>query len=73
MIRNNTKYVDNESYTDLIHETSKMLSQLTNYTVAMTKHLSSLSEIKYIQLVRMHESEILLIVVTDDGDIKKQA
>ena len=57
---------------DLIHETSKMLSQLTNYTtVAMTKHLSSLSEIKYIQLVRMHESEILLIVVTDDGDIKK--
>ena len=57
---------------DLIHETSKMLSQLTNYTtIAMTKHLSKLSEIKYIQLVRMHESEILLIVVTDDGDIKK--
>ena len=57
---------------DLIHETSKMLSQLTNYTtIAMTKHLSKISEIKYIQLVRMHESEILLIVVTDDGDIKK--
>ena len=44
---------------DLIHETSKMLSQLTNYTTIA------------IQLVRMHESEILLIVVTDDGDIKK--
>ncbi|MCC3867578.1 heat-inducible transcriptional repressor HrcA [Terrisporobacter mayombei] len=59
---------------DLIHETSKMLSQLTNYTtVAMTKHLATFSEIKHIQLVRMHESEILLIVVTEKGDIKKSS
>lgn len=59
---------------DLIHETSKMLSQLTNYTtVAMTKHLATLSEIKHIQLVGMHESEILLIVVTEKGDIKKSS
>lgn len=59
---------------DIIHETSKMLSQLTNYTtVAMTKHLATLSEIKHIQLVRMHESEILLIVVTEKGDIKKSS
>lgn len=57
---------------DLIHETSKMLSQLTNYTtVAMTKHLSTLSKIKHIQLVRMNEGEILLIIVTENGDIKK--
>ena len=58
----------------LIHETSKMLSQLTNYTtVAMTKNLATLNEIKHIQLVKMHDSEILLIVVTDNGDIKKSS
>ncbi len=57
---------------DLIHETSKMLSQLTNYTtVAITKQIANLSVIKHIQLVRMHEDEILLIVVTEKGDIKK--
>ena len=59
---------------DLMHETSKMLSQLTNYTtVAMTKHLSTLNEIKHIQLVGMNDGEILIIVVTDNGDIKKSS
>ncbi|MEG0050614.1 MAG: heat-inducible transcriptional repressor HrcA [Terrisporobacter sp.] len=59
---------------DLIHETSKMLSQLTNYTtVSMTKNLSTLNEIKHIQLVSMNDGEILIIVVTDKGDIKKSS
>ena len=59
---------------DLIHETSKMLSQLTNYTtVAMTRNLSTLNEIRHIQLVKMHDNELLLIVVTDKGDIKKSS
>ena len=59
---------------DLMHETSKMLSQLTNYTtVAMTKHLSTLNEVKHIQLVGMNDGEILIIVVTDNGDIKKSS
>ncbi|MBC6696016.1 heat-inducible transcription repressor HrcA [Terrisporobacter mayombei] len=59
---------------DLIHETSKMLSQLTNYTtVAMTRNLSTLNEIRHIQLVKIHDNEILLIVVTDKGDIKKSS
>ena len=59
---------------DLIHETSKMLSQLTNYTtVAMTRNLSTLNKIRHIQLVKMHDNEILLIVVTDKGDIKKSS
>lgn len=57
---------------ELIHETSKLLSQLTNYTtVAVTKSLVNQRVIKYIQLVHMDESNILLIVVTDKGDIKK--
>ena len=56
---------------DLIHETSKLLSQLTNYTtVAVTKGLVNQSNIKHIQLVSMNNNEILLIVVTDKGDIK---
>lgn len=56
---------------DLIHETSKLLSQLTNYTtVAVTKSLVNQSNIKHIQLVSMNDKKILLIVVTDKGDIK---
>lgn len=56
---------------DLIHETSKLLSQLTNYTtVAITKNIVSKSVIKHIQLVSLNENNILLIVVTDKGDIK---
>lgn len=56
---------------DLIHETSKLLSQLTNYTtVAVTKSLANQSVIKHIQLVGMGDNKILLIVVTNKGDIK---
>ncbi|MDU2198250.1 MAG: heat-inducible transcriptional repressor HrcA [Peptostreptococcaceae bacterium] len=57
----------------LIHETSKLLSQLTNYTtVGIAKNLVNYSTIKHIQLVSMNENNILLIVVTDKGDIKKE-
>lgn len=56
---------------DLIHETSKLLSEITNYTtVAVTKNLVNQSVIKHIQLVSMNDNNILLIVVTDKGDIK---
>ncbi|MEF9990744.1 MAG: heat-inducible transcriptional repressor HrcA [Romboutsia sp.] len=56
---------------DLIHETSKLLSQLTNYTtVAVTKSMSNQSAIKHIQLVGMDDNKILVVVVTDKGDIK---
>lgn len=66
-IDNNVNHIN-----DLIHETSKLLSQLTNYTtVAVTKSLVNQSVIKHIQLVEMSNNSILLIVVTDKGDIKK--
>lgn len=56
---------------DLIQETSKLLSQLTNYTtVAVANNVANLSVIKHIQLVNMSDNKILLIVVTDKGDIK---
>ena len=65
-IQNNVNHIK-----DLIHETSKLLSQLTNYTtVAFTKSLVNQSVIKHIQLVEMSDNKILLIVVTDEGDIK---
>ncbi len=58
---------------DLIHETSKLLSELTNYTtIGFAKNLVNYSTIKHIQLVSMNENNILLIVVTDKGDIKKE-
>jgi heat-inducible transcriptional repressor len=57
---------------DLIHETSKLLSQLTNYTtVAVTKTMTNHSIIKHIQLVCMDDNKVLLLVITDKGDIKK--
>lgn len=55
----------------LIHETSKMLSKLTNYTtVAITKSITN-NIIKYIQLVNLNEREILLIVISEKGNVKK--
>lgn len=66
-ITNNVKHVK-----DLIQETSKLLSQLTNYTtVAVAKSLNNQNVIKHIQLVGIDDNKILLIVVTNNGDIKK--
>ena len=45
--------------------------QLTNYTTIGTTRLVKPSVIKHIQLVSMGEHSILLIIVTDTGDIKK--
>lgn len=56
---------------DLIHETSKLISKLTNYTtIAVTKNVSNLQNIKHIQLVGLDEKSIVLIVVTEKGEIK---
>ena len=66
-IQNNVSHIK-----DLIQETSKLLSQLTNYTtVAVAKSLNYQNVIKHIQLVSMENNKILLIVVTNNGDIKK--
>ncbi|MGL5330006.1 MAG: heat-inducible transcriptional repressor HrcA [Peptostreptococcaceae bacterium] len=67
-VENNINHIQN-----LIHETSKLLSEITNYTtVGFAKNLINYSTIKHIQLVNMNENNILLIVVTDNGDIKKE-
>ena len=66
-IQNNVNHVK-----DLIQETSKLLSQLTNYTtVAVAKSLNNQNVIMHIQLVSIYDNKILLIVVTNNGDIKK--
>ena len=66
-IQNNVSHIK-----DLIQETSKLLSQLTNYTtVAVAKSLNNQNVIKHIQLVSIDDNKILLIVVTNNGDIKK--
>ncbi len=57
---------------DLMEETSKLLSRITNYTtIALAKNIKTESIIKHIQLVNLSENEILLLVITDKGDIKK--
>lgn len=66
-IQNNVSHVR-----DLIQETSKLLSQLTNYTtIAVAKNLNNKNFIKHIQLVGIENNKILLIVVTNSGDVKK--
>lgn len=66
VIQSNMNYMK-----DMIHETSKLISKLTNYTtIAVTKNVSNQSNIKHIQLVGLDENSIVLIVVTDKGDIK---
>lgn len=65
-----TKMEDIES---VIHETSRMLSKLTNYTtVAVTMNAQETYRIKHIQLVNINESKLLLILVTDKGVIKSE-
>lgn len=55
----------------LMNETSKMLSKLTNYTtVAITKKVQD-NIIKHVQLVNLSDEDILLIVVSEKGDIRK--
>ncbi len=58
---------------DLINELSKILSSLTNYTtVAVYESGHESHIIKYIQLVSLSPEKILLIVVSDDGEIKSE-
>ena len=65
-IQNNMNYMK-----DMIHETSKLISKLTNYTtIAVTKNVSNQSNIKHIQLVGLDTKTIDLVIVTDKGDIK---
>lgn len=58
---------------DFIFELSKVLSMMTNYTtIAVYDKGRESKVIKYIQLVSLSSTRILLILVTEDGDIKSQ-
>ncbi|WP_101772718.1 heat-inducible transcriptional repressor HrcA [Peptostreptococcus faecalis] len=68
LFKDNFNRVDN-----LIEELSKTLSNLTNYTtIAVYDSGKDTHTIKYIQLVNLSENKILLIVVSDEGDIKSR-
>lgn len=57
---------------ELMEQTSMLLSKITNYTtVALVKNINENNFIKHIQLVNIKDDEIVLIVVTDKGDLKK--
>ncbi len=56
----------------LIHQTSKLLSHLTNYTtLAVTEHNAQKEGIKHVQLVSLDDKSILVVIVNQFGDIKK--
>ncbi|SHJ75746.1 heat-inducible transcriptional repressor HrcA [Tepidibacter formicigenes] len=55
---------------DLLEETLKLLSKLTNCTsVALTPKIRE-SKIKHLQLVYINPNSILLVVITDSGVVK---
>ncbi|MFI3209734.1 MAG: heat-inducible transcriptional repressor HrcA [Peptostreptococcaceae bacterium] len=57
---------------DLMQHVGPLLSRLTKYTTfAVSKQVQRENIIRNIQLVNMSDHEILLVVVTDSGDIKK--
>jgi heat-inducible transcriptional repressor len=56
---------------ELIHDTAKLMSKITNYTtVALSSNFVEQSKIKHIQLVELNPRSIMLIVVTEKGNIK---
>ncbi|KXZ40091.1 heat-inducible transcription repressor HrcA [Alkalithermobacter thermoalcaliphilus JW-YL-7 = DSM 7308] len=55
---------------NLLEETVKLLSRLTNYTaIGVTPQLEK-TKIKHIQLVKIDSNNVLLILVTDTGVVK---
>ncbi|OPJ55601.1 heat-inducible transcriptional repressor HrcA [Alkalithermobacter paradoxus] len=55
---------------NLIEETLKLLSTLTNYTAVAITPQGKQSKIKHLQLVQMDINSVLLIVVLDNGTVK---
>ena len=56
---------------DLLQYSSKVLSQLTNYTsIAMAPQIKG-SKLKHIQLVPIDQENIIAMIITDTGVIKK--
>jgi heat-inducible transcriptional repressor len=56
---------------ELMQHTSKLLSKLTNYTtVALSSNFVEQSKIKHIQLVELNAKNMMLIVVTEKGNLK---
>jgi heat-inducible transcriptional repressor len=55
----------------LLHETSKLLSTLTNYTSVLTAATTRVREIRHIQLVQLTPSLAMTVVVDATGVIKK--
>jgi len=51
----------------VIQKTGQLLSQLTNYTAVVLSPQIESSRFKYIQLVSMHPSQAMVIVVMDNG------
>ncbi|MCL2565151.1 MAG: heat-inducible transcriptional repressor HrcA [Defluviitaleaceae bacterium] len=65
IIAGNISHVEN-----LMRETAKAISVLTNYTTIASEPASNLTSIKHIQLLPMDESNIAIIIVTERNAIK---
>lgn len=64
---------DFEKADDFISELSRILSSMTNYTtIAVYDRGVESHRIKYIQLVSLSADKILLIVVSEEGEIKSR-
>lgn len=54
----------------IMKRTTKLLSQITNYTSAMLTPQISKSRLKSIQLIEVTQTDVLAVIVTDAGMIK---
>lgn len=54
----------------IMKRTTKLLSQITNYTSAMLTPQLSKSTVKSIQLIEVTQNDVLAVIVTDTGMIK---
>ena len=62
------------SIEELLGDALEILSQLTNYTaIAMTPDIVKEMTIKHLQLVPINKKSLVLVVVTDTGEVKNSA
>lgn len=65
-------YSENNQIEQIIQNSARLLSQLTNYTAIAIAPENNSSTIKHIQLVPVDNNKVLLVLVTNTGSVKNK-
>lgn len=57
---------------DMLHETSLLLSHITEHAAVVVGPQRDAARIRTVQLVRLHETSVLVVVVLADGRVERQ-